>query len=186
MQVLRADEVTRLRVVPVTTPARTLLDIAPELPSRGLEQALAQAERMYAGTQRRVLALLARYPGRAGTPTLRELLGGSRRPALTRSEAEERILELVRKAGLSVPDQNVRLHGYELDFLWREERLVVEMDGFAFHGDRAAFEADRRRDADLAARGLQVVRITWRQITEEPEATLVRLAQALAGRGTGA
>ena len=92
----------------------------------------------------------------------------------------------MRKAGLSVPDLNVRLHGYELDFLWREERLVVEMDGFAFHGDRAAFEADRRRDADLAARGLQVVRITWRQITEEPEATLVRLAQALAGRGTGA
>ena len=170
----------------MTTPARTLLDIAPELPSRELEQALAQAERMYAGTQRRVLALLARYPGRAGTPTLRELLGGSRRLTLTRSEAEERILELVRKAGLSVPDLNVRLHGYELDFLWREERLVVEMDGFAFHGDRAAFEADRRRDADLAARGLQVVRITWRQITEEPEATLVRLAQALAGRGTGA
>ena len=62
VQVLRADEVTRLRRVPVTTPARTLLDIAPELPSRGLEQALAQAERMYAGTQRRVLALLPGIP----------------------------------------------------------------------------------------------------------------------------
>jgi very-short-patch-repair endonuclease len=81
---------------------------------------------------------------------------------------------------------NVRTHGYELDFLWREERLAVEMDGFAFHGDRAAFEADRRRDADLAARGIQVMRVTWRQIAEEPEATLVRLAQALAERARAA
>ncbi len=72
------------------------------------------------------------------------------------------------------------IHGYEIDFLWREERLAVEIDGYAFHADRAAFEADRRRDADLAARGTHVMRITWRQITTEPEATLVRLAQAIA------
>jgi very-short-patch-repair endonuclease len=186
VQMLRPDEVTRLRHVPVTTPARTLLDLASVLSSRELEQALAQAERMYAGTQRRLLALLARYPARAGTPALRKLLGGSHRPALTRSEAEERFLEVVRKAGLSVPDVNVRVHGYELDFLWREEGLAVEMDGFAFHGDRAAFEADRRRDADLAARGIQVMRVTWRQITKEPEATLVRLARALAERARAA
>jgi very-short-patch-repair endonuclease len=183
---LPPDEVTRLRGIPVTTAPRTLLDLASVLSSRELEQALAQAERMYAGTQRRLLALLARYPARAGTPTLRELLGGSHRPALTRSEAEERFLDVVRRAGLSVPDVNVRFHGYELDFLWREERLAVEMDGFAFHGDRAAFEADRRRDADLAARGIQVMRVTWRQITKEPEATLVRLARALAERARAA
>jgi very-short-patch-repair endonuclease len=182
VQPLPPDEVTRLRKIPVTTPARTLLDLATVLTLRELEQALALAERKHAGTQRRLLALLARYPVRAGTPKLRRLLGGSRSPALTRSEAEERFLELVRRAGLPGPETNVRLHGYELDFLWREERLAVEVDGFAFHGDRSAFEADRRRDADLAAIGIQVIRVTWRQIGDEPEATLTRVAVALAAR----
>jgi very-short-patch-repair endonuclease len=183
---LRPDEVTRLRKIPVTTPARTLLDLAARLPIRELEQAVAAAERTYSGTERRLRALLARYPARAGAGRMRKLLGDSRSPSLTRSEAEERFLELVRRAGLPPPETNVVLHGYELDFLWRDERIAVEIDGFAFHGDRAAFEADRRRDADLAARGVQVIRITWRQITEEAEATLVRLVQALAGRARAA
>ncbi len=106
-------------------------------------------------------------------------------PALARSEAEERFLALVRRAGLPEPEVNVALHGYELDLLWRDEGLAVEIDGYAFHGDRDAFEADRRRDAVLAAHGLQVFRITWRQITEEPEATLVLVTQALAERRPG-
>jgi very-short-patch-repair endonuclease len=182
VQALRPDEVTRLRRIAVTTPARTLLDLATQLPVRELEQALAQAERRYAGTQRRLLALVARYPARAGTPKLRELLGGSRQPSLTRSEAEERFLALVRRAQLPAPEVNVALFGYELDFLWRQDRLAVEIDGYAFHGDREAFEADRHRDADLAARGIQVMRVTWRQVTEEPEATLVLLAHALAAK----
>jgi very-short-patch-repair endonuclease len=182
VRALHPDEVTALRRIRITTPARTLLDLAAILPARALEQAIAQAERTYAGTQRRLLALLARYPARPGTPKLRELLGGSHHPALARSEAEERFLALIRRAGLPPPEANVALHGYELDFLWREARLAIEIDGYAFHGDRAAFEADRRRDADLAAHGIQVMRVTWRQIADEPEATLVRLAQALAGR----
>lgn len=179
---LPPDEVTQLRKIPVTTPARTLLDLSAQLPIRELEQALAQAEKRYAGTQRRLLALLARYPARPGTPKLRELLEGSRKPAFVRSEAEERFLVLVRRAGLPAPEVNVSLHGYEIDFLWREQGLAVEIDGYAFHGDRDAFEADRRRDGDLAARGIQVMRITWRQIADEAEATLVLVAQALAQR----
>jgi very-short-patch-repair endonuclease len=83
---------------------------------------------------------------------------------------------------LPAPEVNVQLDGYEIDFLWRDHALAVEIDGFAFHRDRAAFEADRRRDGDLLARGIQVMRITWRGITDEPEAILARLAQALAGR----
>jgi very-short-patch-repair endonuclease len=61
--------------------------------------------------------------------------------------------------------------------------LVVEVNGYAFHSTRAAFERDRRRDADLQARGLRVIRVTWRQIVEEPEAVLVRIAQALTATG---
>jgi very-short-patch-repair endonuclease len=182
VRALQPDEATRLRGIPVTTPARALFDLAFQVSVRELEQAVAQAERMYGGTQRRLLALVARYPARPGTPKLRELLDGPRQPALARSEAEERFLALVRRAGLPDPESNVRFHGYELDFLWREQAFAVEIDGYAFHGDRGAFEADRRRDADLAARGIQVMRITWRQIANEPEATLVLLAQALGER----
>jgi very-short-patch-repair endonuclease len=101
---------------------------------------------------------------------------------MARSEAEERFLALVRRAGLPEPEVNVALHGYEIDFLWRDERLAVEIDGYAFHGDRDAFEADRRRDADLAARGIQVMRVTWRRIAKDPVATLVLLAQVLTER----
>jgi very-short-patch-repair endonuclease len=67
-----------------------------------------------------------------------------------------------------------------VDFFWPTERLVVEIDGFAFHSSKPKFEKDRRRDAELAAAGLRVVRITWRQLVDEPEAVLVRLALTLA------
>ena len=77
----------------------------------------------------------------------------------------------------------MRLGPYEVDFLWREQRLVVEVDGFAYHSDRAAFERDRRRDADLAALGYTVVRVTWRQLVDEPAAVVARVAQALARSG---
>jgi very-short-patch-repair endonuclease len=78
-----------------------------------------------------------------------------------------------------VPERNVRIAGHEVDLLWRRERLVVEVDGFAHHSDRKAFERDRRRDADLIAAGYRVIRITWRQLVSEPEAVAVRLARAL-------
>lgn len=75
---------------------------------------------------------------------------------------------------------NVKVAGHEVDFLWRSERFIAEIDGFAFHTGAKKFEEDRRRDTELAAAGLRVIRITWRQLTEESEAVLVRLAQALA------
>ena len=77
------------------------------------------------------------------------------------------------------PETNARVGAYEVDFFWRRERLVVEVDGYAFHAPRRKFEDDRRRDAWLAADGLRVMRVTWRQLTAEPEAMLVRLAQTL-------
>ena len=79
-----------------------------------------------------------------------------------------------------MPGVNVRVGGHEVDFLWRKEALVVEVDGFEFHSSRAAFERDRLRDAGLQAAGFRVIRVTWRQLTEQSEATLVRIARALA------
>jgi len=164
---------------PVTSPARTLLDLAGVLRPRELEQALAAAERLGLTNQEEVGSLAARHRGHRAAAVLRSVLGQAGGPALTRSEAEERLLALVRRAQLPAPATNARIGGVEVDFLWRTERLVVEVDGFAYHSSGHRFEQDRRRDARLAAAGLRVVRITWHQLESEPEAVLARLAQTL-------
>lgn len=187
---LEPEHVTAENNVPVTTPARTVLDLAGTVCARKagagtasrreLEQAVAQCERRGLASASDLLALICDYPARKGVRVLRPLLEGSPGTTLLRSEAEERFLALVRKAQLSAPDTNVFLGSYEIDFLWRVERLVVEVDGFAFHSSKKKFESDRRRDAELSARGFRIMRVTWQQIECEPEAMLVRLAQTLA------
>ena len=179
---LHPDETTTYNNIPITTPVRTLLDLAPSLTPRELERSLAEGLRRRILRAPSLIALLARHPGRPGVPALRRLLEAD--PAFTRSELEERFLALVREAGLPEPEANARLGPYEIDFLWREERVAVELDGWDFHSDRAAFETDRRRDAELVARGYRVVRITWRQVRDEPVAIAARLAAALAHQGT--
>lgn len=178
---LRADETTTHQGIPITTPARTLLDLAGCLDEWELERALARADRQGLATAEEVKALLGRYPGRAGNRRLRAVLAREGGTALTRSEAEARFLGLIRDARLPPPEVNVLLQGHEVDFLWRGARLVVEIDGFEFHSSRAAFERDRRRDALLTATGFRVIRATWRQVTGEPQAVLGWVAMALAG-----
>jgi hypothetical protein len=178
VRALAPDEITTFQRIPITTPARTLLDLAPQLNPRQLERSLAESLRRRLVRPATLDALLARHPGRPGTPALRRLLESD--PAFTRSELEERFLALVRGAGLPDPEANAELGPYEIDCVWREERLAVELDGWDFHSDRAAFEADRRRDAELVARGHRVIRITWRQLRDEPLAVAARLAAALA------
>ena len=85
----------------------------------------------------------------------------------------------MRAARLEPPEANVRVGAHEVDFLWRAERLVVEVDGYAFHSSRASFERDRLRDSELQAAGLRVLRVTWRQIVDDPMMLVARLAQAL-------
>ena len=119
--------------------------------------------------------------GRPGARPLRAVLELEKGPALTRSEAERRLLALIRAAGLPAPEHNVRVYGSEVDMLWREQGLVVEVDGFAFHSAREAFERDRMRDARLTRAGLRVMRVTWRRLTGAPQAVVADLAQALAG-----
>jgi very-short-patch-repair endonuclease len=99
---------------------------------------------------------------------------------MTRSEAERRLLALIRRAGLPLPETNVRVLGHEVDVLWRRQRLVVEIDGFGVHGTRAAFERDRARDARMMAAGYRVLRVTWRQLEDEPEKVVALLAGVLA------
>jgi very-short-patch-repair endonuclease len=87
---------------------------------------------------------------------------------------------LLGRAQLPAPRINTKVLGLEVDLFWPEERLVAEVDGFAFHGSRERFEEDRRRDADLVAAGYSVQRITWRQLVHESEAVVARFAAALA------
>jgi very-short-patch-repair endonuclease len=165
--------------LPLTNPARTLLDLAPLLPQHDLDRATEQAQVLGLASHHDIEALLDQ--GARGTKALRAALHDE--PSLTRSEAERRFRQLIRAARLPRPETNARVAGYEVDFLWRSHRLVVEVDGFTYHGSRAAFERDRTRDADLMAAGYRVVRFTWRQITCEPHAVVAQLAALLQAIG---
>jgi very-short-patch-repair endonuclease/predicted transcriptional regulator of viral defense system len=182
VRTLPADEITQLDGIPVTTLVRTIIDVASEAGSADLTQLLALATREHNLDSDSLLETMKRYADRPGVPLLRALLQSDPAPALTRSQAERQLLSLMHRAQLPRPAVNAFIDRYEVDFLWRRERLIVEVDGFAFHAARTRFENDRRRDATLTAQGFLVMRVTWRQITAEPEATLVRIAQALTSR----
>src|SRR5439155_7001027 len=124
--------------------------------------------------------VLDRAEGRHGTTVLARLIDDrTRSTTISRSEAEERMLALIRRAQLPAPEMNADLHGYSVDFLWRQHRLVVEVDGHTYHTTKSAFERDRRKDATLQSAGWLVIRFTWQQIHDEPYAVIAQLAQAL-------
>lgn len=179
VRALDPADIGKVDGIPTTSVPRTLLDLAADGATRDLEQAVAEASARRLLRHQDLLSLLARHRGHKGMRTLRALLDADAGPALTRSEAEERLLTLVRAAGLPPPETNVRVGPFEVDFLWRESRLIVEVDGFAFHSSREAFERDRARDAELLGRGFRVLRLTWRQIVTRREATAARISRAL-------
>jgi very-short-patch-repair endonuclease len=179
---LRPDEHTTRDGIPTTTAARTLLDLAATLSPHRLERAMNEADRLRLAGTVSLTELLERHPGRPGTPALRAILEDARRGEdITRSELEDRFLELVDQAGLPTPRTNTLIEGFEVDCAWPEHRLIVELDGHAFHATRAAYERDRERDRALQAKGWCVVRITWRQLHESPADVVADLI-ALLGR----
>ena len=175
---LERRDTTRRHGLPITTPARTLLDLAEE--PDDLERAVEAAFAARRVTERQIRDAIARHPGRRGGRRLAGLLDYRGDSGFTRSVAEEMLRRLLRRARLPPPVSNQRVHGYEVDFYWAAHRLVVEVDSWKYHSDRRAFERDRAKHADLQARGLTVVVVTARQLEQEPEATAVRIAAALA------
>jgi very-short-patch-repair endonuclease len=167
----------------IVSPARTLLDIASELDGRELERALDEALATGKTHLGAVRAVLRDYPRRPGAARLRALASPARSLTMTRSECEERFLELVRKADLPRPEVNARVGRFEVDFCWRRWRVIVEIDGYPFHSSQAALERDHRRDAVLQQMGFFVIRVLGRELLMAPERVLVRLAGALALRG---
>jgi very-short-patch-repair endonuclease len=167
--------------LPVSSPARALLDIAGEVTEDQLEDALdtgLSREIVRPDQIRDVLARTGRGRKRAGL--LKALVDDrTEQAAASRSKYERILRRLIRAADLPQPEMNVPLHGFKVDCLWRKLRLVVEVDGYRYHGSRAKFESDRRRDAVLKAAGWVVIRVTRRQLDHEPLAVIARLAQAI-------
>jgi len=106
-------------------------------------------------------------------------VGEEERSDRSRSELERDFLRLCRRHRLPAPEVNVRVGPHLVDFLWRGRMLVVETDGYRYHRGRAAFEDDRTRDLALRALGYEVVRLSYRQVTEQPVAVAEVLGTAL-------
>jgi very-short-patch-repair endonuclease/predicted transcriptional regulator of viral defense system len=169
---LEPDEITSRQRIPVTTAARTILDLSAAFTPAALEQLVAQAHRKRLATAQALHTLIARYPRRPGTPALRALLASDTPPAFTRSSPERRLLTEIRKASLPEPEVNAPVAGLEVDFLWPEQRLVVEVDGYPFHSARPDRRRDQARDATLAALGHVVLRVDADDVGERAVAAI--------------
>ena len=181
---LTAHDTTTHEGMPITSVARTLLDLAATTRPDRLERSLAQAERLqlYDGTA--IAEVLSRSNGHRGRAALTRAT--AQEPKLTRSELEANFLELVRQAGLPEPQSNLPLIAHdhprlEPDFYWPTCRLVVETDGWETHRTRSAFKRDRRRDAALVAAGWRVMRFTYDDVAYDG-ATVARRLRAVAAR----
>lgn len=183
---LRAWEATVHEAIPVTTPARTLLDLAPVLRPRELEDAIAQMVRLDLFDLVAVRRCLAAHPRQHGAPALRRLLdrlaGGD--PADLRSRTEIALAQLCDDYDLPEPAINVRVEGFTVDFHWPGTTLVVEGDGYTYHNMPTVFESDRDRDQRLILAGYTVARFTYNQLTREPEECARRLRGLLTRCGS--
>lgn len=155
---LTAGQITRCRGIPVTNPARTIIDLRRVLPAAEVRKAIREAEDLGLA--------VGLAPDTHGT----------------RSELEHRFLALCKRAALPRPEVNVAIGRFVVDFVWREQRLIVETDGYRYHRGRVAFEDDRARDLELRRAGFDVLRLTYRQITAHPEKVVRGLEGALSGR----
>lgn len=181
---LSQDEVEVIAGIPVTGLSRTLLDLGSMLSLERLEAALNEAEVLGLTDSTSVRTLLERYPRRHGTAMLRTLLDDTRRArGVTRRELERRFAAALASTDLPHPHRNadVAVAGrfFEVDCLWRAQRLIVELDGGFVHGTWRTSERDRERDRLLVADGWRVVRITWRQLRDDAPAVIADLRRLL-------
>jgi very-short-patch-repair endonuclease len=152
---LLPGQTTRRLGIPVTTPSRTLADLRRVLPAKRFAAALREAE------------------------FLRLPIDPDLGPDGTRSDMEALFLGLCRRHRLPMPEANVRIDRFDVDFLWRDNRLAVEVDGWDSHRTRSAFEGDRARDLKLKLLGYEVVRFTWWQLTSDPSGVAAALRELL-------
>lgn len=174
---LRRTDVRIQLGIRVTSPARTILDCAPDLGSERTARAIDDAR--LAGLLRlpeleELLSHLPRHPGRAIVAPLIDTEDGP-----TRSEFETAFLAFCRRFGLPCPQLNVQVCGYEADALFGAQRVVVELDSWRFHQGRPRFESDRQRDAIRLAGGFVTYRLTWRRLQDTPQLAAQQLRAVL-------
>jgi len=170
---LPPDEITLEKGIPVTSPGRTILDQARIVNRPVLRRMLEAAENKSDWVGPTLPELIERYPRRPGVPALCELCATPL--ARTRSDLEASFIDFLNAAGVEPPEQNQVVAGYEVDFVWFDKRVIVEVDAFATHGSTFAFERDRERDRRLRALGWTVVRVTERQMDQRAADDLRRL-----------
>jgi very-short-patch-repair endonuclease len=180
---LETDDVTTVDGIPVTSPGRTVLELAPNKSWRDLGRFLRSLDDDELLDRRRVEALLSRTAGHPGNAKLTAALRAYKPETATlRSDLEKRFRDLVLVAGLPRPQMNALVEGYELDAYWEAEGFAVELDVYATHGSPRSFEADRERADDLLLAGIELIRITDVRLAREPRETIARVAAHLARR----
>lgn len=165
---LPTEDVLKLDGIPVTSVARTIIDLAALHPERSVERAIDEAQYLGRYSRKAMAATLERNARRPGSKTTRRVVErhkpGSTR---TRSRLEEIFLELCRNHLPTQPAVNEETLGWEVDFLWAQERVVVETDGGAAHNRPGSRERDARKSAELTAAGYTVLRFTYDQVTRD-------------------
>jgi hypothetical protein len=181
VRTLRSWECTLIDVIPTTTVARTLLDLSPLLRPRAIEDVIGRADRLGLFDLVAARRCLAEHPRQHGAPALRRLLDSLAGvgAADVRSILEVQFLQLCDDHGVPAPVANTTVAGVLVDFHWAGTKVLVELDGYAYHSSRAAFERDRERDQHLTLAGYTVVRFTYKQVTETPEAVINRIRHLL-------
>jgi very-short-patch-repair endonuclease len=167
----------RLRL---TSPPRTILDLSLLLDEGELESVIAEAEYRGLASQAELNAQLEGNEGKRGVVKLRRVLEIPDGPRRTRSRGERAMLRELRRAGIRGFETNARIHGYEVDFLWRHLAVAVELDGWDGHSGRVAFERDRLKIATLSAYGMKVIPVTGRQLRDDAGGVIDRLMRILA------
>jgi hypothetical protein len=166
--------------VPVTSPARTLLDIAPRLTDKRLRRGINDARHARYLHLDDLADVLQRNPTHPGTKRLLPFVQKPR--GITRSDLEDRFVAFAQRYGLPTPETNVPLHGYVVDVLFRAERVIVEIDTWDSHGLRTSFGSDRKRDAEMLAFGYVTIRSTDERLEGNPEHEARLVLKVLAER----
>jgi hypothetical protein len=174
---LRRRDLTVQLGIRVTSPARTVLDCAPDLDDQQRRRTVNDALHGPFLKQSQLADVRARFPHHPGAKLLDPFLQAGRNP--TRSPFEDDFQEFCQRHGLPTPLVNVEVAGHIVDALFEPQKLIVELDSWEFHGDRAAFETDRERDADTLAEGCRTVRLTWERLHRRGDAEAARLQRIL-------
>jgi very-short-patch-repair endonuclease len=173
------EDLGTLDGLPITSPARAILDFADDATPRELAEAVNEAHVQKLATPEDLRAVLKRTPGRKGAALLKATLDRHDGPSRAHEGGEKLLEALLKRARLPKPAVNAKRAGYECDFTYEDQKLIIEVDSGKYHGTPAAVDRDRRKDQALRAAGYTVLRYSYRQLADEPHAVIAEIAAYL-------